>query len=68
MPSYFVNKDEDNKGHHEVHTPGCTVFPSADKLIPLGEFASCKPAVKKAKEIYPTADGCWFCSRDCHRG
>jgi len=69
MARYYVNVTEDNGGHHEVHRLGCVKFPSPENREFLGEFSSCFLAVKKAKSLgYFTANGCWFCSRDCHTG
>ena len=61
---YYVNQYTDDHGDHEVHKDGCFKMP-ANKLH-LGAFSSCKPAVEKAKKIYPSADGCYWCSRACH--
>ena len=36
------------------------------KLIYLGEFPNCQKAVKKAKNEYDDADGCYYCCEPCH--
>lgn len=64
MPNYYVNRQADKQGDHEVHADGCSRMPS-DKHG-LGEHASCGTAVLAAKKIYPTANGCFFCSKECH--
>ena len=66
MKSYYVNKRAQSNGDHEVHEDGCRYMPSAADGSYLGEFSSCEGAVDKAKETYPTADGCKTCSPDCH--
>lgn len=63
---YYVNKNAQSGGEHEVHAENCNHLPLAQNREYLGSFSSCKDAVKKAKENYPTADGCYYCSRECH--
>ena len=64
MPNYCVNNKAQPNGDHEVHTYTCTYFPS-DRTY-LGEYPSCHGAVAKAKETHSRANGCAFCSKDCH--
>ena len=66
MALYYVNKNAQTNGDHEVHKDGCSFMPESDNRIYLGDFASCAPAVKKAKEYYTQSNGCYWCSRDCH--
>jgi hypothetical protein len=66
MKKYYVNAKAQNNGDHEVHNESCIYLPSAANRTYLGEFSTCAPAVKKAKETYRTADGCKTCSPDCH--
>ena len=66
MARYYVNKNAQANGDHEVHTTGCTFLPNVENRIYLGEFYSCRSAVTKAKEYYTQVNGCYFCSRDCH--
>lgn len=40
--------------------PGCRIY--------LGDCASYKSAMRKAKQHYDRVDGCYFCSRVCHTG
>ncbi len=63
---YYVNKNAQSNGDHEVHAENCTRCPDPENRICLGEFDCCHPAVAKAKEQYPKADGCYYCSNDCH--
>ena len=67
MPSYYVNKNAQSNGDHEVHTASCPYLPKPENRLPLGEHASCYTAVAKAKTIYPNADGCYYCSNACHK-
>ena len=66
MASYYVNKNQQANGDHEIHTTGCSYLPEAHNRIYLGEFTSCAPAVTKAREYYPQSNGCFYCSKDCH--
>lgn len=66
MADYYVNKNAQGNGDHEVHTAGCNYLPSAENRIRLGNFPSCKPAVIEAKKHYKQSNGCFFCARDCH--
>ncbi|SDS16177.1 hypothetical protein SAMN05216490_0649 [Mucilaginibacter mallensis] len=63
---YYVNKRAQSNGDHEVHTENCIYLPNETDRQYLGDYSSCKPAVDKAKETYPSADGCKTCSRPCH--
>jgi len=63
---YYVSKRSQANGDHEVHKQSCRVLPLPENRDYLGEFESCKEAVKEAKKEYKTADGCGICSKDCH--
>lgn len=66
MARYYVNKNAQSNGDHEVHKGGCSWMPIASNSLYLGDFVSCHGAVAKAKQYYPTADGCKHCSPACH--
>lgn len=63
---YYVNKNAQSKGEHEVHTGSCSYLPDADNRIYLGDFSNCKEAVKEARKYYDNVDGCYYCCNDCH--
>lgn len=63
---YFVNKNAQSNGDHEVHVETCTRCPEPQNRLALGDFATCWPAVSKAKETYPISNGCYYCSNPCH--
>ena len=63
---YYVNKNAQTNGDHEVHTETCSYLPEAENRIYLGNFASCYPAVAEAKKHFIHSDGCYFCSNACH--
>lgn len=68
MSKYYVNKNAQSNGDHEVHKSGCSWMPTVDNRIYLGEFYSCESAVRKAKEYYSQVNGCYHCSEECHTG
>ena len=53
MPKYYVNKNAQDNGDHEVHKEGCSYMPSEENKKYLGEFTNCHDAVEAAKEIAP---------------
>lgn len=67
MKSYYVNKNAQDNGDHEVHDESCSRLPISSNREYLGEFNTCGPAVQKAKDNgYKKANGCYYCSRPCH--
>ena len=66
MPAYYVNTHAQSNGDHEVHQEGCSYMPDPTHKKYLGVFSNCKDAVREAKKTYPTADGCYYCSNECH--
>ena len=66
MALYYVNKNAQSNGDHEVHEAECSWLPSADNRIYLGVFPSCRPAVTEAREHYTKVNGCYHCSRARH--
>ena len=67
MAIYYVNKNAQSNGDHEVHTIGCQYLPAIENRIFLGDFPTCKSAVTEAKKHFSKADGCFFCSNECHK-
>lgn len=63
---YYVNKNAQDNGDHEVHRRGCSYFPDKENARYVGKYNSCFPAVAAAKKIYATANGCYYCSNRCH--
>lgn len=64
MEYYYVNKNAQPTGEHEVHKSGCKWMPS--EKINLGQFSNCKDAVEKAKTYYSNVDGGAHCCSSCH--
>lgn len=66
MALYYVNKNAQPTGEHEVHTSSCSYLPSAENRIYLGAFNSCAEVVREARKYYSNVDGCYHCCRYCH--
>jgi len=63
---YYVNKNVQANGDHEVHESGCSYMPDDENRIYLGDFSNCHAAVNEAKRYYPQSNGCYYCSNECH--
>ncbi|WP_299836500.1 hypothetical protein [uncultured Tenacibaculum sp.] len=66
MARYYVNKNAQSNGDHEVHKQGCYWLPLIENRIYLGEFNTCKAAIREAKKYYNRVNGCFHCSNECH--
>lgn len=64
---YYVNKNAQSTGEHEVHTESCSHQPYPYNREYLGEFSSCHSAIQKARQFYSNVDGCKHCSEPCHK-
>ncbi len=63
---YYVNKNAQSNGDHEVHTEDCRYLPNSENRKFLGEFSNCKDAVTEAKKTYSKSNGCYYCCSSCH--
>jgi hypothetical protein len=66
MAYYYVNKNAQSNGDHEVHTGDCSWLPAAENRIYLGQFSNCRDAVAEARRYYSQCNGCYYCSNACH--
>lgn len=68
MSYYFINKNAQENGDHEVHTTGCGHAPDEENRIGLGNFNYCWEAVAVAKQKWPNdrINGCYYCANPCH--
>ncbi len=66
MARYYVNKNAQSNGDHEVHKWGCSFLPLENNRKYLGDFPGCSGAVREAKKSYPKSNGCYYCSNECH--
>ena len=67
MARYYVNKNAQNNGDHEVHKQGCSFLPEEANRLYLGEFSNCFDAVREARKHYSKVNGCYYCSNNCHK-
>lgn len=66
MARYYVNKNAQANGDHEVHTTGCSFMPAIENRIYLGDHTNCWSAVLEAKRHYDQVNGCYYCCNPCH--
>jgi hypothetical protein len=66
MATYYVNKQAQANGDHEVHKSDCSFLPTESNRLYLGSFTNCRDAVREAKKTYPQSNGCYYCSKECH--
>lgn len=64
MERYYVNQLQQSNGDHEVHTANCRYLPAY--RTDLGYHQGCWSAVTAARRLYPTSNGCYYCSNVCH--
>jgi hypothetical protein len=67
MPLYYVNKNSQSTGEHEVHKSDCSYIPDSENRLSLGYCTDCKEAIKEAKKHYDNVDGCYYCCNECHK-
>ena len=66
MAYYYVNKNAQANGDHEVHRDTCKYLPAEPNRIYLGSFDNCADAVTAAERHYSQVNGCATCSPECH--
>lgn len=66
MAKYYVNKNQQPNGDHEVHREGCNWMPLSGNRIYLGSHATCYTAIAEARKHYSQVNGCYYCSNACH--
>ena len=67
MSHYYINKNEQPTGEHEVHKEGCFRMPEIQNRIYLGFFSDAKDAVQEARKIFYNVDGCFYCANEAHK-
>lgn len=63
---YYVNKNAQPTGEHEVHKEGCAWMPEPQNLLRLGYFLGAKEAVRAARYYFDNVDGCYYCCNVAH--
>lgn len=67
MPKFYVNKNAQPNGDHEVHEDNnCGNAPSSVNRKDLGYHDDCHAAVREAKKTYKQSNGCYYCCKSCH--
>lgn len=66
LEHFYVNKNTDAQGNHEVHRENCDYLPRPENREYLGFFSNSYDAVRAARRKYLTADGCWHCCPESH--
>lgn len=64
--TYYVNKNAQSNGDHEVHRADCYRLPDAENRIYLGNFYTAQAAVRAAREYFDHVDGCYYCCNEAH--
>jgi hypothetical protein len=65
MINYYLNRRPMLNGLHAIHTENCPFVAGEDRRIYLGEYESCKDAVRAARKHFSGSEGCLFCSQLC---
>ena len=63
---YYLNKNAQPTGEHEIHKLGCEFMPDIGNRIYLGDFSNCYEAKVEALKYYLNVDGCFYCNNECH--
>lgn len=63
---FYVNKDAQSNGDHEVHRATCSWLPKPENCQYLGDFATSEQAVWEAKKYYNQVNGCYYCCPETH--
>ena len=63
---YYVNKNAQANGQHEVHRATCSWLPTVENRLYLGDFTSSAQAIREAKKYYANVDGCAYCCPESH--
>ena len=63
---FYVNKNAQNNGDHEVHRATCSWLPDEENRLYLGDFITSQQAVNQAKKYYTQVNGCYYCCPETH--
>ena len=63
---FYVNKNAQNNGDHEVHRATCSWLPDSENRLYLGDFYTSQEAVREAKKYYNQVNGCYYCCPETH--
>ena len=63
---FYVNKNAQDNGDHEVHRSICSWLPDAENRLYFGDFETSFEAVREAKKYYTQSNGCYYCCFESH--
>ncbi len=63
---FYVNKNAQNNGDHEVHRATCSWLPDPDNRHYLGDYSTSQEAIREAKKYYDQVNGCYYCCPESH--
>lgn len=64
---YYLNREAQPDGYHEIHKEGCAFLPSPKNRIRLGAHPNDQSAFREAKKHFTRVDGCYYCCKSIHR-
>lgn len=64
---YYVNKNAQSTGEHEIHKETCLYLPSSYHLQYLGNYNDDNSALREARRYYSNVDGCIYCCPIIHK-
>lgn len=67
MAIYYLSlKTKKDNRINEIHKSNCPYLPKSGKRKHLGDFLSCKTALREAEKYVENSNGCCYCSRLCN--
>lgn len=67
MDHYYLNRQQQPTGEHEIHRYGCPYGAHPNNRIDLGWCTTEQEALIKARRYTPYADGCYYCCPLIHQ-
>lgn len=63
MKYYYINKNAQANGDHEIHTTGCSHAPLLENRVGIGYYDNDYQALAAAKAEWPDSkiNGCAYC-------
>lgn len=58
---YYVNKQANAQGQHDLHSEFCGFLPTTAKRIYLGDFSNCSEAESRATKLLGQINKCLHC-------
>lgn len=61
MKLYYINRNPNSSGEHELHLATCSELPNIFNRACLGDFKLLSEATLEAKKLYPSVTNCNHC-------